>query len=198
MQNPQVSYINHLSYTQFKYSCQILETHKRMFILLLIILVYSDELVYTDYESDTEYDWSALQAGNPYSIESGDDIIKFTIGDDLSETCQGQKASVIRFSKAGDSCEILGRHQITFLSPFKKNYSSGIGVFYEGGSLCRDQLWGDIKRRTEFRLMCSKKESDFIFVNILSDCTTVLEKYSSVGCSKEVKYSPWVKILFFT
>lgn len=169
-----------------------------MLIALLLIQVHSDELDYTDYDSNQEYTWAFLQENNPYTLDAGTDIIKFSFGDEISETCQGQKASVIRFSKAGDSCEILGRHQLTYVNPFKRKYFSGIGIYYEGGSLCRDDLWGDVKRRTEFKLICSKKESEFYFVNVLSDCTTIFERYSKAGCSKEVEYSPWVKILFFT
>ena len=169
-----------------------------MIVLLLIKIASCDELDYVDYDTSKEYNWSDLQKGNPYTLDLGSEYIKFSIGSEIDETCQGQRASVILFSKSGDYCEILGRHQLTFINPITLRSISGVGIYYEGGTLCRDVLWGDVKRRTEFKLICSERESDFFLANLLRDCTTVLEKYSKSGCSKEFQYSPWVKVLFFS
>jgi hypothetical protein len=166
--------------------------------LKLLSFASCDELSYVDYETSQEYNWSKLRDSNPYVLDLGTDELKFSIGGDLDETCEGQKASVILFSKFKDHCQILGRHEATFVNPIKLRSMSGVGVYYEGGSLCRDILWGDVKRRTEFKLICSEKETEFYMANLLKDCTTIIEKQTKYGCSKEFQYSPWVKVLFFT
>ena len=148
------------------------------FIILLIFNVASDEMYWIDYSTDSEYLWDSLQQENDYTIEDGDDIIKFNFGKDLKETCGGQSASAIKFSKAGDHCRIIGRHEFIYFSAYTIFDLRAIAIFYEGGDLCRDSLWGDIKSRIEFKLVCNPIESDFFFLSHIPFLHfTFLEEY---------------------
>ena len=166
------------------------------FIIFLVLQVLSDEMYWIDYSTNSEYKWDSLQTEHDYTIEKGPDIIKFNIGKDIKEPCGGQTASAIKFSKTGDYCEILGRHQFSYYNAYKLLNVPTIGIYYEGGSLCRDSMWGDLKRKIEFKFFCSLTESEFVVVNSLNDCTTVIEKRSIVGCPHELEYSLLVTLIF--
>ncbi|OMJ93612.1 hypothetical protein SteCoe_3452 [Stentor coeruleus] len=168
-----------------------------IFLLYILDLVLADEMKWIDYSANSEYDWDNLQSSNPYTYEIGQNIVKFTIGAELEETCGGQYASAIKFSKVGADCEILGHHQIDYVTSFTIEGMQAIGLYYEGGSLCRDPLWGDVKRRIEFKLVCSDKESDFYILNSLKECTTIFEKFTPAGCPQEIQYSLTAKLIFF-
>lgn len=165
-------------------------------LVFLIVYGYCDEMYWIDYSSDAEYTWSMLQKPEAYVYHSGGDIIKFNFGKDIKDDCGGQHGTVIRFSKIGEYCEILGHHDIVYYSPFTVLNSPALSVYYEGGTLCRDPMWGDIKRRVEFKLVCSEVESDFFLLNSLNDCTSIFEKFTQSGCPKIIQYSLWVKMIF--
>ena len=165
-------------------------------LIVMLVSVLSDEMCWIDYGTNSEYFWDSLQSADSYSFEPGSNLIKFNIGKDIDDTCGGQSAAAILYSKAGDSCEILGRQDLMYFSTFNTLSLSGISVYYEGGSLCRDSAWGDIKRKVQFKLICSETESDFYLVNDVTECTTIFEKFTDSGCPKEIKYSLWVKIIF--
>lgn len=166
------------------------------FFLVLFIGAIADEMLWIDYNSDSEFKWDSLQASKDYTVESGTHQVKFNIGKNIENSCGGQSASVISFSNAGESCEILGRHELVYFSTFTAIDLTGISIFYEGGALCRDSTWGDLKRRVQFKLICSSTETDFYLSNSLNDCTTIFEKFTKTGCAQEITYSTWVKITF--
>ena len=169
---------------------------KALLLQILFSIALSDDLYWMDYNTGNEYSWDFLQNDEEYLIETPTDYIRFNLGTDISPTCQGQSAAVIRFSKAGDFCEILGRHELMFFSPFQNSDTSGLLIFYEGGAICRNKAWDSLKRRVEFKLTCSPIESDFALANKLQDCTTIFEKFSSAGCEREFEYSLSMRILF--
>ena len=165
-----------------------------MKLLYLIISVLADDLYWIDYSTNSEFDWEILQSPIDHSISTAEETIYFNFGKNIEKTCGGQSASAIKFSKAGDSCEILGRHDLSFF--LSTSDSSTILVFYEGGSLCRDKLWGDLKRKVEFKLICNDFESDFVLKSKMSDCTTVIERLTVAGCPSEINYGMLVKMTF--
>ena len=162
---------------------------------LLLGIVLCDELYYYDYETGGEYNWEILRHSDDYIIKTDTDVIIFNIGKDIKETCQGQSASAIRFSKAKDSCEILGRNQLIYLIPYNEQGASGIAIFYEGGSICQNKIWTDFKRRVEFKLTCNYYETDFVLTNSLDDCTTIFEKSTSAGCPAVFQYNSGTRLL---
>ena len=171
---------------------------KLTLLCLIFMQALSDDLYWLDYETNYEYDWQSLQSSEDYIIETSSDIIQFNLGKDIKNTCQGQFASAIMYSKFGDYCEILGRHQINYYTSFKTINSAGLTMFYEGGSICKNNIWTDFQRRLEIKLICSLTETEFYLANSLEDCTTILEKYSKTGCGQEFAYSLLSKILFFS
>lgn len=162
---------------------------------LLLQSVLSDEMFWYDYNTGYEYSWTFLQQKNDYIIETPSEIIKFNLGKEISSACEGQFASAISFPKSGEKCEILARHQLTFYTPFETPSTTGLVVFYEGGSICRNRLYDNFKRRVEFKFTCSSIESGFTLANSLDDCTTIFEKQSLAGCPQDVEYSVSMRIL---
>jgi hypothetical protein len=165
---------------------------------LLLVGCLCDELYYVDYDTGFEYSWDALQSPTDYKIETSTDIIWFNLAANVEVTCQGHSAAVIKVSKAGDSCEILGRHEVVYYTPFKTIQNSGIIVFYEGGAICKNKLWNAFKRRVEFKFTCSTTEREFTLANSLNDCTVILEKFTQYGCPREYEYTAALKIIFIS
>jgi hypothetical protein len=158
----------------------------------------SDELYWVDYDTSLEYNWESLQSNSDYSLETETEIILFNFGQNVEKTCQGQKASALSFSKTEDSCVILGRHEISYLTPFKTKDTSGLVLFYEGGSICKNRYFNNFKHRIEFKLTCSASESEFFLSSDPGQCTTILEKKGKSGCSKEYQTSFATKIVLFS
>jgi hypothetical protein len=156
------------------------------FLILFLMLAVADELYFRDLSENVEFSWEYLKKGNPYSIVSGQHVIHFSFAEDLPFTCQGQNASVILLSKDKDSCEILGRHEINTYQIVETSNSLGIEIFYRKGSLCRDRLWGDIPRRTEFKFICSKRDQDFILMSSIRSCRTIIQKRGKAGCFQSI------------
>jgi hypothetical protein len=165
-------------------------------ILSLIWVSCADELFWFDYETGYEYNWETLQHSEDYFMETDTSVVYFNLGQNVARSCQGQQAAAIKFSKAGDSCEILGRHELTYYTSFNTLETKGLVFFYEGGSLCKNRYYEDFKHRVEFKLTCSPTETEFILTTSAEVCTTIFEKNSATGCPKEYEYSILTKILF--
>ena len=168
----------------------------KLFVFFALFLVHADEMYWYDYDTGYEYSWSQLQRDQDYVLDTNSDIIVYNIGKTIGKTCNGHTGSAILFSKAHDSCEILGNHQVSRFSPYNTRKSSGIIIVYEDGSLCKNKFYSDFKRRIEFKLICSDIESEFINANSLTECTTILEKFTPSGCATEFHYSFTAKVLF--
>jgi hypothetical protein len=163
----------------------------------LFSLSLADPMQFINYYNSSEYFWSSLQSSNPYTLDTGPDVLKFSIGAVLEETCNGQSGSVIRFSKSSSACEVLGRQEQAYVNAYTHTEVPALAVFYEGGGLCRSQMLGDIRRRTQFQLVCSPVEDEFRLKSSLEQCTTVIEKKTQAGCPRPIQYSMWVKVIFF-
>lgn len=150
-------------------------------------------MYYNDYSNNLEYSWEFLQEDGPYIIDQVDYYVKFNFGQDLQETCQGQKGSVIQFWKNIERCEILGKHEKSSVQTFKIFDDPAVKVVYHGGSLCRNKFWGDMLRKTEFKFICSEKENKFVLFIGTFSCSSIIEKYSKAGCPKNIVDGIYVK-----
>ena len=155
-------------------------------LVFVTMLAWADDGIYEDYLENIEFNWEYLKSNNPYTVLNGRHTIHFAFGEDLKQTCQGQNASVIMFSQDNDECEILGRHQINDYKIVEVSDIIGIEVFYKGGTLCRDRLWGDILRRTEFKFICSNIEDSFFIMSSVKSCRTIIEKRGKAGCHQKI------------
>ena len=165
-------------------------------LFLLFAKSLCDDLYFYDSESKNDYNWEILKKTEDYLIQTDTDVIKFNLGKEIKDKCQGQSASAIRYSKTKDYCEILGRHQLMYAIPLKKFNTTGIAVFYDGGSICQHKRWANLKKRVEFKLICSEFDSDFVIKSSLNDCTTIFEKTTPAGCIKKVhKYNIFIKAI---
>ena len=171
---------------------------KLLFFILIISFCISDNLYFYDYEANEEYYWDGLQSESDNTLEFDSFTLSFNFGKPISKTCHKQEGSVIKFSKSSSSCEILGHHEFNYYTPYKALDSSGLIFFYEGGEICSSRSIEGIKRRVEFKLICSLEESSFKLANSIDDCTTILEKNTVYGCSIEYLPSLWTKILIFS
>jgi hypothetical protein len=156
------------------------------YLSLVLIVLLADDGRFEDYLENIEFNWEYLKSNNPYTLVNGRHTIHFAFGEDLKQTCQGQNASVIMFSQDNDECEILGRHQINNYKLVEVSDILGIEVYYKGGSLCRDRLWGDILRRTDFKFICSDLEENFFVMSSVKSCRTIIEKRGKAGCPTKV------------
>ena len=166
-------------------------------LFMLIIPVYCDNMYYTDYSKNLRFSWEYLKENNPYTIEQDDFYVKFAFGQDLEETCQGEKASVIQFWKDNSNCRVLGKHGNRSVRHFQVFKNSAVEVVYHGGILCRDKVWGDVLRKTEFRFFCSEDEGDFTLYIGSHNCRSLIEKHSKAGCSEKFSDSLFVKGLLY-
>lgn len=167
-------------------------------LILLLNPCLSDDLYWIDYDTSQEYNWESLQSPSDYTLETESTQIIFNFGKNIEKTCQGQSASAVSFSKSNDFCVILGRHEITYLTPFTESSNSGIVLFYEGGSVCKNRYFNDFKHRIEFKFTCSEVESEFVLSSDANQCTSIIEKKGKCGCSQEYKTSLMTKIVLFS
>ena len=168
-----------------------------MLFVLMVLPVYCDNMYYADYSKNLIFSWEFLRENNPYTIEEDDFYVKFAFGEDLEETCQGEKGSVIQFWKDNNNCRVLGKHEKRYIKHFELFKKSVIEVNYNGGTLCRDRTLGDVPRKTEFRFLCSEEEGEFSLYIGSHTCRSLFEKHSKAGCSKKLTDTLIVKGLLY-
>ena len=146
-----------------------------MVITLLFLSVQADQLYWVDHNNSKVYDWNSLSKPEslPYIYLTQNYFYMFNLGSNLKETCKGETGSVARFSKAGDSCDVLGRHEYMSVEKF----TEGILVGYYGGTLCSK----GVPFKTYFKLYCSEYSTEFALE--VHECSVVFSKYTPSGCA---------------